>query len=274
MPFKRNNTKIKKYLLNIGFKEIEGAQVKWTFVLNINNSYENIFSNFNSNTKNIINKTINKYHLICEELPYDKLYILKSITSSTCERKHFKDKSLKYYQDMYKSFKDNIKVLVCKLDVNLYLKELYSKLDKLKDNYNTTNNIAKKNNINKEIINIKGKINELSKENSNYIYLAASMFILYNNEIIYLFSGSNYKYMKYCGQYNIQNEIIKYACHNNFKRYNFFGIDKDFKNDGVYEFKKGFNGQVEELLGTYQIKVKFICYIHNLLSYLKKYYKY
>ena len=43
---------------------------------------------------------------------------------------------------------------------------------------------------------------------------------------------------------------------NNYKRYNFYGIkdvfDKNGKDYGVYEFKKGFNGYVEELFGAYE----------------------
>ena len=71
--------------------------------------------------------------------------------------------------------------------------------------------------------------------------------------------------------------MIKYACNNNYKRYNFFGIKSfDNKNDndyGIYEFKKGFNGFVEELIGAYEISTNTIYYIYKLLRGIKKRFK-
>ena len=77
--------------------------------------------------------------------------------------------------------------------------------------------------------------------------------------------------MKFCGQYRLQYEMICYASQHNFKRYNFYGIrdlyEKNYSKDyGVYEFKKGFNGYVEELLGAWEIKVNFVYTIHFILK--------
>lgn len=270
-----NNTKVKKYLKSIGFREIDSAQVKWMFALDTNKSYEEVFKSFKSNTKNIINKTINKYNLVVEELSYNDLNIFKDITLDTCKRKKFKDRDLSYYQNIYKSFKDKVKVLVCKLNINKYLNNLINEKNKLLKSIDSTSNNKKINNYKKDISVIESKINDLKniEVNNDYLILSASMFITYGREVVYLFSGSYEKYLNFNGQYLLQNVMIKYACDNNFDRYNFFGILCNFKDDGVYEFKKGFGGYVEELLGTYEIKVNFIYYVHNLLKLVKKYYK-
>ena len=85
----------------------------------------------------------------------------------------------------------------------------------------------------------------MKEEKGNVIPLSAAMFMLYGDEIAYLFSGSYEEYMKFCGQYRLQWQIIKYAADNGYKRYNFYGIQDVFnpngKDRGVYEFKKGFN---------------------------------
>ena len=89
--------------------------------------------------------------------------------------------------------------------------------------------------------------------------LSAAMFVLYGDEIVYLFSGSDEKYMKdYNAQYELQWYMIKYAAEHKFKRYNFYGIHglpDDAHPDGVYEFKKGFGGQVIEMIGTYELPI-------------------
>ena len=107
------------------------------------------------------------------------------------------------------------------------------------------------------------------------IPLSAAMFMLYGDEVVYLFSGSDEKYMKdYNAQYELQWYMIKYAVEHKFKRYNFYGIHglpKDGQTDGVYEFKKGFGGQVIEMAGTYELPIDHKFYqAKKLLKKIKK----
>ena len=122
----------------------------------------------------------------------------------------------------------------------------------------------------------KGEIKFLVAE-ANDIPLSAAMFMLYGDEVIYLFSGSDEQYMKeYNAQYAIQWYIIKYSAEHKFKRYNFYGIHDLPKNgelDGIYEFKKGFDtkyGHVVELIGSYELGINQPFYkSHQLLAKLK-----
>ena len=105
--------------------------------------------------------------------------------------------------------------------------------------------------------------------------LSAAMFMLYGDEVIYLFSGSDEKYMKeFNAQYAIQWYMIKYALSHGFKRYNFYGIqglpDPNSKGYGIYKFKKGFGGHVTELIGAYELPVNQLFYrLHHILSKIK-----
>ena len=277
-----DNSFVKDYLLKNGFKKMKNsAQVKWTYVLDIDGkSSEELLKLCRSNTRNYINRTMNKYKLVMEELPYEKLDEFKKITQDTCDRRGFNDRSLEYYQNMYKIFKDKLKVLVTKLDCNLYIKTLEDEkngyLDKIKNLSDSASNKKKKEIMKKDITSIDKKIEEvnlLKQEHGEYIILSGAMFVLYGNEIVYLFSGSYDEYMKYCGQYRLQWEMIKYAADNNYKRYNFYGIkdvfDKNGKDYGVYEFKKGFNGYVEELFGAYETGTNLTYRIYSLLKSIK-----
>ncbi len=103
--------------------------------------------------------------------------------------------------------------------------------------------------------------------------MSAAMFMLYGDEVVYLFSGSDEKYMKdYNAQYELQWHMIKLAAEKKFKRYNFYGIHglpDDNHPDGVYEFKKGFGGQVLEYVGTWELPVDHKFY--QLKKALKKF---
>ena len=87
--------------------------------------------------------------------------------------------------------------------------------------------------------------------------IAAAFFILYGNEVIYLSSGFRRDYKKLGAPHLIQWAMIKYAYANGFKKYNFWGTNPDPEN-GVFKFKQGFHGEIEEFVGTYATAINSV----------------
>ena len=269
-------------LAKIGYQYIgETPQVKWVYCLDLaGKTKEQLLNDMRSSTRNYINRTLTKYQLKIRTLKYEELDQFKKITEDTCERRSFGDKSLKYYQLMYQAFKEDVVFKVCELDCDQYLKVLIEENDnyqlKLKELSDSTSNKHKKENMQKEIDNNLKKIEQtekLKQEKGSIIVLSGAMFILYGDEVIYLFSGSYEEYMNFCGQYALQWDIIQYALDHKYRRYNFYGIkdvfDKNGKDYGVYDFKKGFGGYVEELLGSFEIGFHPLYKIYVLLKKIK-----
>ncbi len=278
--FNHNNTI--SYLHNIGFRETFSEQAKWMFVLDINGkSYEELKGSFRSSTKNILNKVL-KSNITVRELGYNELDLFKKLTEETSERKHFEDKSLTYYQTMYQLFSplNQIKFLIAEINVLEYIDNLKDELHNTEAKLNKLSN-AKANDGKRKELNIivdstTRKLNNAEKiknEEGNNLILSGGMFILYGDEVIYLYSGNYKKYLEFNAQYKIQYEMINYAIQNHYKRYNFYGItefkDKTHKDYGVYDFKKGFNGKVIELIGGFELPIAFHYKIHQILSLLK-----
>ena len=98
-----------------------------------------------------------------------------------------------------------------------------------------------------------------SDNQEDILVLSGAMFMTVGDEIIYLFSGSKGEYMMFNGQYAIQWDMIQYGINHGYKKYNFYGIsgnfDKHHPEYGIYEFKKGFNGYVEETIGEYELPI-------------------
>ena len=278
-----NNSKIITYLNKIGFKKNNNdEQNNLLFTLNLKSKSENdILNEMKSNTRNIINKAL-KSNIKIKELNYDELNIFYDILKKTGDRKNFKIKSFNYYQNMFKIFKNKIKFLITEIDLNenniLLKEELKNKEIELNKLSNAKYNNGKKNNINDEIASIKKKItynNEIiEKTKRTNIIMSSSVFIIMKPEIVYLSSGNIEKYLKFNSQYALQWEMIKYAINNGFDKYNFYGIitydDKNNKDYGIYEFKRGFNGNVEKLIGEYELPISKEYYFIKIIRKIKK----
>lgn len=283
-----DNTEIINNLKKMGYNHLGfntnydySKQIRWIFILDIENKTEQeIFKNMRQNHRNIINKT-EKFAIEIKELTYDELPIYKKITKDTSERRNFKDKPLEFYQRIYNNFvkKNQAKFLVAYLNVEKNISNLEKELEIENKRYQKSNetnpDAGKTKELKITVDSLKKRIEEAKEilKEGNLIPLSAALFIMYEGEIIYLCSGSYDKYMKYYAQYAIQWYMIKYGIKNNFKTYNFYGITGNFdKKDpeyGVYEFKKGFNGQVVEYIGDFELPISNYYYLNKIIQKIK-----
>lgn len=281
-----DHTAVTKQLCSLGFQKVEKKQeeqVSWMYVLDTaNKTEEEILKNMQQTTRNVIRKTL-KYGIEIKELEREELTQFYDIMSQTGKRKGFSIRSLSYYENMYDVFapRGEIKYLVTKLNMKKHLSILEDdkkeKERELETILEKKNGEGRKKAILEAIYGIDKRIakaKEILKEAGEEITLSGSMFVMTQPEIIYLSSGNYEEYLMYNSQYLIQWEMIRYALKNNYKRYNFYGIpstfDKKDKDYGIYEFKTGFNGYVEQLIGEYEKPISFSYYILKFIHKIKK----
>lgn len=260
-----NHQKALKNLKNLGFQTITtDSMPKYLFVLKLNDrTPDQLFADLKRNTRNHIRKA-EKMGVTIRELKREELSIFKQITESTSQRRNFTDQPLSYYDQMYNLFHDKgeVKFVMAGVPEDTLSRSIFA------DGANTERPSP-----------VTTGARERSEKDVSLVPLSVAMFMLYGDEIIYLFSGSDEKYMRdYNAQYLIQWYMIKYAAEHGFKTYNFYGINglpnKSDKDYGIYDFKKGFTsedtGKVIELIGSYELPVNQLFYqLHHLLSKLK-----
>ena len=282
-----NNEKVVENLLHLGFKKIEvpnKEQVGWMFSLDLEGkTEEQILKEMKPNTRNQIRKT-EKFGISVNEIGYDELDRFQHIMEETSKRKGFSNRKLSYYQEMYNLFhdKEEVKFFITELNLKNYIKgleeERLEKENKINSLTDAKYNDGAKKNLTNEIASIDKRIKEsneiIEKNNGNeVITLSGSMFMLIQPEVIYLSSGNYEEYMKFNSQYLIQWELIKYGIKNGFKKHNFYGIPEDInthpKDYGIYEFKRGFNGYVEELIGEFALPITWHYKLFDIIHKLK-----
>ena len=253
----------------IDFDTKTDLEPRWISILDLRNinSIDEAYSNMRSSTKWRINNS-RKNALEIIEADKDNLFEFKNLMQHTAERREFVDRPLSYYQNMFSILKkkDLVKVLLVKINFKELLDISKNNLDdnnkkqeELKENGRKEKQL-KELELEHERLEEKIKVLEDTiKEEGDSKIIAGGWYMLYGHEINYLFGASYKKYMKYNSQYLLQYEMIKYAIEHGYKDFNFYGIDGNFtessKEYGLFEFKRGFNACVHELIGEFDLVI-------------------
>ena len=282
-----DHSNVVSFLEEFGFKKVsipEMEQVGWMFSLPLEGkSREQILKEMKPNTRNTIRKT-EKIGITVKELGYDELDRFQNIMVETGERKNFSIRSVDYYQKMYELFHDKgeVKYYVTELDLVKYKKKLEqdkkSAEDKLSSLSDAKYNDGQRKNLENEIVSYEKRIKEAEdirkEKNTDVITLSGSMFMIIQPEIIYLSSGNYEEFMKFNSQYLLQWMMIQYGIEHGFKKHNFYGIPANInehpKDYGIYEFKRGFNGIVEELIGEFELPITWHYYLIKFIHKIRK----
>ena len=231
-------------------------------------------NNFTKNTRNKIKKAIRK-GLTLEKAGQDKIPILTNFLKGNLS------KDLYYYNDLYNVFNksDDVDFFLVKVDYKKYLinsQHYYN--NELNNNIYLNNKMVDKNNssvINakmqsdKALLAYKNDIAEASKYLNTNIetYVAGAIVIKYNNRITIQFSGFDRELKRYSANYFLYFAILAYY-QQDFKYADLNGITADFDKNSPYHglnrFKMGFNPDIYEYIGEFDLVINENTYNHLL----------
>lgn len=248
------------------------TEPRWMVVLDLKDKEAStILKEMDQQTRWSVNRSL-KYPIEIKTLKKEEYVLFKELLDETSKRRGFESHSLSFFENMVDLFgEDTIEIVMAGLDID----RLYDSLIKEKEQYinekieidakleacPNSKKFVKKLKVALEGIELTEKklaeANELKETCGSYIYLAGAMFIWKNKEVIYLLSASDDRYKKFMGPYAIQWRQIQKALDLGVTRYNFYGtsgiFDKRADDYGVFEFKRGFNPHVEELIGDFEL---------------------
>ena len=276
-----------KNLEKLGYKYFgfnlytETYQVRWEYRLKLDEDYETKKAKFSKSTRKNIDSCYKK-GLKVRIGKIDDLNSMTEIFDVTSKRKEFDSRSLEYYKKMYNHMKDLMTIYIAYLDPDIYLFDTKELLDKAKKEKEIVEEKMKtsivgsklKNQMElaeKQIDKYKEELKiaeQFKKENPKGKDIGALLSLRSGNEYLTLSSGMLKEYGKFTPKYAMYDQHIKDAYKEGFKWVDFYGITGDFNKDSkyyvMYEIKKGFNGNVIELIGQFEIKTGFVYYIYNL----------
>lgn len=248
------------------------SQVRYMVVLDLDDKDEKaITAGYEPNTRRTINRA-KKFGVEIEECDPDHLDEFMKLMEFTSEKRHFADLGLATYQSQMRAFgKDNAKVWLAVLntpkliDINRSdlaaveeeMKKTEAALEKTPNNGKMIRRKKEEEERISQITKMIAETEELEKTYGQRIILSGAYFIIYDDEMYYISSGSYDELRKYCGPYLIQDEAIHLALNRGCRRYNFTGtsgiFDESADDFGVFEFKRKLGGRPIELIGEFRL---------------------
>ena len=279
-------------LLSLGYKHygfniyLDALQARWAYRMPLDEDYETKKSKFSKSTRKNIDSCIKK-GLMVREGTIDDLDTMTEIFDLTSKRKDFFSRSLSYYQKMYNHMHDLMTIYIAYLDPEVYYQHSLDLLNQEEANHKIIEEKMKKDQVGQKLLNqleTSNKLldkyrNEVEKaekfkiDNPNGKDIGCLLSLRSGNEYLTLSSGVLEEYKSFTPKYLMYQHHIQEAYKEGFKYCNFYGITGDFNPKGryygIYEFKKGFNGNVIEYVGQFELKISSFYNIYKVLKKLK-----
>ncbi|MDT4050774.1 aminoacyltransferase, partial [Staphylococcus arlettae] len=242
------------------------SQVRWMGVLNLaGETPASLKKQFDSQRKRNINKAINN-NVRVRFLGRDEFDIFLNLYRETEERAGFVSKTDDYFYNFIDNYGDKALIPLAYVNLDERIETIQNNIndkearrDQMMQNENKTEKHLKKiSELDKQIEHDKSELlqaSELRQTDGTILNLASGVFFANAYEVNYFSGGSSEKYNHFMGPYMMHWHMINYCFEHGYERYNFYGLSGDFTENsedyGVYRFKRGFNVQIEELIGDF-----------------------
>lgn len=269
-----------------GYSEM--SQARWLSILNLKDKDEHmLLKQMEYNTSHSIKKAL-EMGVEVRDLSINEIDTFYQLYHKAEIKHGFSLFSKPYFEQFLRNYPKiaSMKLAYIQLDDHIHLlkqksQEVQQKIEGMLPKAGATLSRKKQNKLQEQQIiydKLQENISEAYQLRSDYgdtLNLASAIFAQTKDELVYLFSGSDPKFNKFMGNYVLQWKMIQHAKRAQIDRYNFYGITGDFTPDakdyGVLQFKKGFGGYVEELVGDFICPTRPLLYrLYQLKQSIKK----
>lgn len=277
-------------LQSLGYSHIDNTvtdhdptRLRWYFAKDLTsiNTEDELMQSFAQQTRWSIRKSM-KSGVRVRHITKDELLGFESMLEKSAQRRGFSRRDHSYFASMWNIFpRQSLSYMVAELPIADYTQNLHrligeqqAIIDRIADATADKKEQTARRVADEAIAHYHNKLEEaaqLHEKHGDILPLAAAMFVHYGREMVYFFSGSDAEYSAFCAPYALQwwamNEALTRGC----TRYNFFGTKGNFcgfpDEEGVYQFKRGFGGNIEEQIGCYEARLQpVLCRLRTVAS--------
>jgi alanine adding enzyme len=274
-------------LAGLGFEhqgsEMNFVNVNWMFIkklVGIADSEELIMGT-SYRTRKAIRKA-EKNGVFLEQATLETLDEFYDALSLAGDEKGFFYREREYYEQLLRTTSAEFtKLMMAKIDIPAYRKSITERLEaesasaaELRREVEETGSKKKANRLKvvQDLVDsYERSLNDIERfpDSVGVATVAAIHFVCFGDEVVCVIGGTKQDYIYFNGATSLYWGMMLHALENGYSRYNFYGTfgiqGQDEEGHGGYEFKKGFGGDVVQLLGDFVMPVRPAAFQANRL---------
>lgn len=272
-PEVEDNRPLLKEFEGLGFKhqgfDMNFANINWMFIKQLDGiaDSDELIMGMNYRTRKAIRKA-EKNGVYLEQATLETLDDFYTALSTAGDEKGFTYREREYYEQLLRNTSDEFtKLMMAKINIPEYRASITERLDAesktladLKREVEETGSKKKANRI-KVVQDLVDSYERSLKDIERFpdsvgvATVAAIHFACSGDELVCVIGGTVQDYIYFNGATSLYWGMMLHALNNGYSRYNFYGTfgiqGQDETGHGGYEFKKGFGGEVVQLVGDF-----------------------
>ncbi|MEE2523184.1 peptidoglycan bridge formation glycyltransferase FemA/FemB family protein [Pseudarthrobacter sp. J75] len=260
------------------------VNVNWMFIKSLTGikDAEELIMGTSYRTRKAIRKA-EKNGVYLEQATLETLDDFYDALSTAGNEKGFVFRERDYYEKLLRTTSDEFtKLMMAKIDIPAYRKSITERRDAeavaladLKREVEETGSKKKANRI-KVVQDLVDSYERSLKDIERFpdsvgvVTVAAIHFVCYGDELTCVIGGTVQDYIYFNGATSLYWGMMLHALEKGYTRYNFYGTfgiqGQDQEGHGGYEFKKGFGGEVVQLMGDFVVPVRPLVFRANSLA--------
>jgi alanine adding enzyme len=287
-PEIEDNRALVAQLAGLGFQhqglDMNFVNVNWMFIKSLVgiNDAEELIMGTSYRTRKAIRKA-EKNGVFLEQATLESLDEFYGALSKAGDEKGFVYRERAYYENLLRTTSAEFtKLMMAKIDIPAYRKSITERLAaeaataaELRREVEETGSKKKANRL-KVVQDLVDSYERSLKDIERFpdsvgvATVAAIHFICYGDEVVCVIGGTVQDYIYFNGATSLYWGMMLHALENGYPRYNFYGTfgisGQDEEGHGGYEFKKGFGGEVVQLVGDFVLPVRPAVFHANRLA--------
>ncbi|UZX01975.1 aminoacyltransferase [Arthrobacter sp. CDRTa11] len=263
---------------SLGFEhqgsDMNFANVNWMFIKKLEGikDAEELIMSTSYRTRKAIRKA-EKNGVFLEQATLETLDEFYDALSTAGDEKGFIYREREYYEQLLRTTSSEFtKLMMAKIDIPGYRKSITERLEAesataadLRREVEETGSKKKANRL-KVVQDLVDSYERSLKDIERFpdsvgvVTVAAIHFVCFGDEVVCVIGGTKQDYIYFNGATSLYWGMMLHALEKGYSRYNFygtFGIEgQDEEGHGGYAFKKGFGGEVVQLLGDFVMPVR------------------
>jgi len=287
-PEVADNRPLVAELAGLGFEHQGSAMnfvnVNWMFIKKLAGiaDSEELIMGTSYRTRKAIRKA-EKNGVFLEQATLETLDEFYGALSTAGEEKGFVYRERGYYEQLLRTTSAEFtKLMMAKIDIPAYRKSITERLEaesssaaELRREVEETGSKKKANRL-KVVQDLVDSYERSLKDIERFpdsvgvATVAAIHFVCFGEEVVCVIGGTKQDYIYFNGATSLYWGMMLHALDKGYSRYNFYGTfgiqGQDEEGHGGYEFKKGFGGDVVQLLGDFVMPVRPVAFQANRLG--------